>query len=137
MLFNSTIFLQFFAAFSLLYFLCRKSLVARNLLIVAASWLFYGWWDYRFLALLIFSGCFDFVAGLLIAGEVDGRKRKVFLSLSVGANLLLLGFFKYFDFFIESLSSLLTSLHRPVHVQALRFVLPVGISFYTFQSLGY
>jgi hypothetical protein len=54
MLFNSSVFLQFFAAFQLLYFLCRRSLTARNVLIVAASWLFYGWWDYRFLFLLIF-----------------------------------------------------------------------------------
>jgi alginate O-acetyltransferase complex protein AlgI len=135
MLFNSSVFLQFFASFLLFYFLCRNSLVARNLLIVAGSWLFYGWWDYRFLGLLVFSGCFDFVAGLLIAGAADSRKRKLFLGLSLFINLSLLGFFKYFNFFVESMAALLGSFH--LGVQTLRIILPVGISFYTFQSLGY
>jgi D-alanyl-lipoteichoic acid acyltransferase DltB (MBOAT superfamily) len=137
MLFNSTVFLQFFAAFLLLYFLCRNSLLTRNLLIVAASWLFYGWWDYRFLALLIFSGCFDFAAGLLIARAGDSRRRKAFLAASVAVNLSLLDFFKYFDFFLGSLATLLTALHLPVHFRTLGIILPVGISFYTFQSLSY
>src|SRR5215831_921058 len=137
MLFNSTVFLQFFAAFLLLYFLCRNSLLARNLLIVAASWLFYGWWDYRFLALIIFSGCFDFLAGLLIARATDPQGRRVFLAASVAVNLLLLGFFKYFDFFLGSMSAMLTALHLPVHFRTLGIILPVGISFYTFQSLSY
>lgn len=135
MLFNSSVFLQFFGAFLLLYFLCRNSLFARNLLIVAGSWLFYGWWDYRFLGLLIFSGCFDFVAGLLIAGATTSRKRKLFLSLSVLINLSLLGFFKYFNFFTESIAPLLNGLH--LGSPNLGIILPVGISFYTFQSLSY
>src|SRR5688572_4850758 len=102
MLFNSTVFLQFFAAFLLLYFLCRNSLTARNLLILAASWLFYGWWDYRFLGLLIFSGCFDYAAGLLVARARTLWRRKWVLAASVAINLALLGFFKYYDFFVES-----------------------------------
>ena len=83
MLFNSSDFLQFFAAFVLLYFLCRNSLRARNLLIVAGSWLFYGWWDYRFLGLLIFSGCFDFGIGRWLAGTAGSRQRKAILGLSL------------------------------------------------------
>jgi len=137
MLFNSTVFLQFFAAFLLLYFLCRNSLVARNVLIVAGSWLFYGWWDYRFLGLLIFSGCFDFVAGLLVVRAGEGRARKAMLGLSVAINLTLLGFFKYYDFFAGSLAALLARLHMEIDVHTLGIVLPVGISFYTFQSLSY
>src|SRR6266480_1483894 len=103
MLFSSTIFLQFFAAFLLLYFLCRNSLRWRNLLIVAGSWLFYGWWDYRFLGLLIFSGCFDYFVGLWLQ---SARKRKLILSSSIAVNLCLLGFFKYYDFFAGSLAAL-------------------------------
>jgi alginate O-acetyltransferase complex protein AlgI len=137
MLFNSTVFLQFFAAFLLVYFLCRNSLRARNLLIVGGSWLFYGWWDWRFLGLLIFSGCFDFTVGLLLGGTHDARRRKVVLQLSVATNLCLLGFFKYYDFFIGSMESLLTKLGIAFHPSTLGIILPVGISFYTFQSLGY
>lgn len=137
MLFNSTVFLQFFAAFLLLYFLCRNSLTGRNLLIVGASWLFYGWWDYRFLALLIFSGCFDFLSGRWLNSAATDRRRKTILGLSVAVNLTLLGFFKYYDFFASSLATALTSLGFSVSVRTLGIILPVGISFYTFQSLSY
>lgn len=137
MLFNSTVFLQFFAAFLLLYFLCRKSLAGRNLLIVGGSWLFYGWWDYRFLGLLIFSGCFDFLAGRWLDGAAGERKRKTILGLSVAVNLSLLGFFKYYDFFAGSMAALFARLHLAVPLRTLGFILPVGISFYTFQSLSY
>ncbi|HKQ36590.1 MAG TPA: MBOAT family protein, partial [Verrucomicrobiae bacterium] len=92
MLFNSGIFLQFFAAFLLLYWLLRNNLRARNVLIVLASYLFYGWWDYRFLALLIFSSILDFLVGLGIARHGDPRRRKLWLTCSVVANLTILGF---------------------------------------------
>jgi alginate O-acetyltransferase complex protein AlgI len=137
MLFNSTVFLQFLSAFLLLYYLCRRSLFQRNLLIVGGSWLFYGWWDWRFLGLLIFSGCFDFVVGLLLGMTTATRKRKLVLRLSVATNLCLLGFFKYYDFFVGSMADLLTRLNVPFHASTLGIILPVGISFYTFQSLGY
>jgi len=137
MLFNSTVFLQFFAAFLLLYFLCRNSLVQRNVLIVAASWLFYGWWDVRFLGLLIFSGCFDFLVGLFLDKVEAPRRRRLILAASIVVNLSLLGFFKYFNFFVDSMAVLLDALHLPFHRSTLAIVLPAGISFYTFQSLGY
>jgi alginate O-acetyltransferase complex protein AlgI len=137
MLFNSTVFLQFLSAFLLLYFLCRRSLFQRNLLIVGGSWLFYGWWDWRFLGLLIFSGCFDFVVGLLLGMKTTARKRKLVLRLSLATNLCLLGFFKYYDFFVGSMADLLTRLNVPFQASTLGIILPVGISFYTFQSLGY
>lgn len=137
MLFSSTVFLQFLAAFLLLYFVCRNSLLARNLLIIAGSWLFYGWWDYRFLGLLIFSGCFDFFVGLWLAKAHDRSRKKLILGSSVAVNLFLLGFFKYYDFFAGSLAALLTRLNVDVHPRTLGIILPVGISFYTFQSLSY
>jgi len=135
MLFNSTVFLEFFAAFLLLYCLCRKSLVARNGLILAGSCLFYGWWDWRFLGLLLFSGCFDFASGLLIGGSSNPRWRKLLLCLSLAVNLSILGVFKYFDFFVGSLAALLSPLH--LNLRTLGLILPIGISFYTFQSLSY
>jgi alginate O-acetyltransferase complex protein AlgI len=137
MLFNSGIFLQFFAAFLLLYWLARNNLRARNLLIVLASYLFYGWWDYRFLALLIFSSVLDYAVGLGIARQSDPRRRKLWLACSVVANLTILGFFKYFDFFILSFAAAMKELNVSVSPHTLGIILPVGISFYTFQAMSY
>ncbi len=137
MLFNSSVFLQFFAAFLLLYWLVRRSLAARNLLIVAASYLFYGWWDWRFLGLLAFSSAFDYVVGLGLDRSQVPARRKALLAASVACNLTLLGFFKYYDFFVESLAGLLAELRVPFHPRTLGIILPVGISFYTFQSMSY
>ena len=137
MLFNSGIFLQFFAAFLLLYWLVRNNLRARNILIIAASYLFYGWWDYRFLGLLIFTSVLDYFVGLGIARQTDPRRRKLWLACSVVANLAILGFFKYFDFFILSFAAVMKQLGIHVSPHTLRIILPVGISFYTFQEMTY
>jgi len=137
MLFNSGIFLQFFAAFLLLYWLLRDNLRARNILIVIASYLFYGWWDYRFLALLAFSSVLDYFVGLGIARQTDPRRRKVWLACSVVANLTILGFFKYFDFFILSFAAVMKELNIHLSPHTLGIILPVGISFYTFQAMSY
>src|SRR5687768_10113113 len=102
MLFNSGVFLKFFAGFLLLYWLARNHLRARNILIVVASYLFYGWWDYRFLGLILFSSLLDYFVGLGIARQNDARRRKLWLTASIAANLVILGFFKYFDFFVTS-----------------------------------
>src|SRR5437867_12826528 len=111
MLFNSGTFLEFFAAFLLLYYLVRHHLSARNALIVAASYLFYGWWDYRFLSLLVITSLVDFLVGLGLERAVSQRRRKLLLWVSLGANLSLLGFFKYYDFFVESFAALMRRLH--------------------------
>jgi len=137
MLFNSGIFLQFFAAFLLLYWLVRNNLTARNLLIVAASYLFYGWWNWKFLGLLFFSSAFDWAVGCGIARLQTSRGRKALLTGSVLVNLGILGFFKYYNFFVESLTVLLEKLGVPFHTGTLNVILPVGISFYTFQSMSY
>src|SRR3989442_3249737 len=137
MLFNSGVFLQFFAAFLLLFWLVRNHLPARNLLIVAASYLFYGWWDWRFLFLLLFSSAFDFGVGIGLDRVRHPRDRLRLLVASVTVNLGILGFFKYYDFFAESLTGLLARLEIPFHASTLGIVLPVGISFYTFQSMSY
>src|SRR2546428_425163 len=129
MLFNSGTFLKFFAAFLLLYYLARHHLSARNVLIVAASYLFYGWWDYRFLTLLIISSLLDYSVGLGLDRIHDMGRRKLLLGLSIVANLTILGFFKYYDFFIESLATVLKDLSIPFQVRTLGVILPVGISF--------
>ncbi|MFO1501247.1 MAG: MBOAT family O-acyltransferase [Verrucomicrobiota bacterium] len=137
MLFNSGTFLQFFAAFLLLYYCVRNHLRARNVLILAASYLFYGWWDYRFLVLLLFSSLLDYAVGLGLGLSREDRARKSLLIASIAVNLTILGFFKYYDFFLESAVAVLARLDIPAHLPTLRIVLPVGISFYTFQSMSY
>ena len=137
MLFNSGIFLQFFAAFLLLYWLARNSLKARNLLIVASSYLFYGWWNWKFLGLLFFSSAFDWAVGYGISRLQTPRHRKALLAGSIVVNLGILGFFKYCNFFVKSLTVLLEKLGVPFHTGTLNVILPVGISFYTFQSMSY
>ena len=136
MLFNSGTFALFFAAFCGLYGLVRNSLRARNLLIVAASWTFYGWWDWRFLGLLVGSSLLDHHLGIAVE-EATGPRRRWWVRLSVAVNLGLLGFFKYAGFFADSLAALFQRLGLHLDRPTLDIVLPVGISFYTFQSLGY
>ena len=136
MYFNSAVFFWFLGAFLLLHFLLRGSLAGRNWLIVGASYFFYGWWDWRFLSLLLLSSLVDFFVGqALAAGKPENRRR--WLGLSLGVNLGVLGFFKYFDFFSESVAGGLEALGFEASLPLLGVVLPVGISFYTFQSLGY
>jgi len=137
MLFNSGIFLQFFAAFLLFYWLVRDSLKARNLLIVASSYLFYGWWNWKFLGLLFFSSAFDWSVGHALARLQAPRDRKALLAGSILVNLGILGFFKYYNFFATSLAELFGRLGVPFHTGTLNVILPVGISFYTFQSMSY
>lgn len=137
MLFNSVVFLQFFGIFLFLYFLVRNNLQQRNLLILLASYVFYGWWDYRFLSLLLLSSFVDFIAGRKIEESSTHRRRKMFITLSVVTNLMILGFFKYFNFFAESFQSLAAQLGFTLTPWTLNIVLPVGISFYTFQSMSY
>jgi len=137
MLFNSVVFLKFFAAFLLLYLLARQSLRARNCLIIAAGYLFYGWWDYRFLCLLFASSVLDYSVGLGIERSQTQRRRRLWLCLSLAGNLGMLGFFKYYGFFVDSMVALLAQFDIPAQPRTLRLVLPVGISFYTFQTMSY
>ncbi len=137
MQFNSGVFLQFFAAFVLLYWLVRHHLRWRNVLIVAASYLFYGWWDYRFLSLLLVSTVLDYVVALALGPDRPTSTRKAILAASMAGNLAMLGFFKYYDFFVSSFARLLNEAGLPFRTATLGIVLPVGISFYTFQTMSY
>ncbi len=138
MLFNSVDFALFLPIVFILYWvLLKKSVYGQNLLILTASYFFYGVWDWRFLILIAFSSLVDFFAGLLIASSENKGKKKVFLALSLTVNLGLLFTFKYFNFFIDSFSKAISFLGREVEIDRLDLILPVGISFYTFQTLSY
>lgn len=135
MLFNSEIFIFFFIVFFTFYWWLKNKLFWQNILILIASYIFYGWWDYRFLALIFISSVADFSFGLMI--EQYQQKKKWFLGGSILINLGVLGFFKYYNFFADSFSDVLAIMGMQANVVTLSIVLPVGISFYTFQTLGY
>ena len=138
MLFNSLAFALFLpVVFVLYWFVMARSLRAQNLLIIAASFVFYGWWDWRFLFLLVGTSLVDYFAALTIDRTGDKRRRKILLGLSLTANLGVLGTFKYFDFFAHSFHDAFASVGIQLDIATLGFILPVGISFYTFQALSY
>jgi D-alanyl-lipoteichoic acid acyltransferase DltB (MBOAT superfamily) len=136
-LFNSLSFLIFLPVVYVLYwFVCRKTLRSQNLLMLAASYFFYGWWSWKFLALLALSTLLDYVYGFSVASS-NRRKAKIFLWLSVANNLGILGVFKYYNFFATQLDSGLQHLGLHVNLTLLNVALPIGISFYTFHGMSY
>ncbi len=112
-------------------------LKGQHLISLVGSYVFYGWWDWKFLFLVGFSTLLDFTLGLIVDRESDDKKRRRLMVLSIVMNLGFLGFFKYFNFFINSAADLLTSVGFQPHLTTLRIILPIGISFYTFQSMSY
>ncbi len=138
MLFNSLEFMLFLPIVFVTYWYgAHRSLRLQNGLIVAASYVFYGWWDWRFLSLIIISSVIDFGVGLGLAATDEPARRKALLGTSVMVNLGFLGFFKYYNFFVDSLVRAGENLGLNLHPSTLQIVLPVGISFYTFQTLSY
>ncbi len=135
MLFNSSEFVFFFLIVLFLY--ARLSWNGQNWLLLIASCVFYGWWDWRFLGLVAYSGLVDYFVALRLGQEADDLKRRRLLWISLVSNLGLLGFFKYFNFFAASAVEVLASLGFKPDPVTLEVLLPVGISFYTFQSLSY
>jgi D-alanyl-lipoteichoic acid acyltransferase DltB (MBOAT superfamily) len=138
MLFNSIDFAIFLPiVFFLYWFAAGKHIRLQNIIIVAASFVFYGWWDWRFLSLLVISAVVDYCVALKLENTEGPLKRKLLLSVSLIANLGMLGFFKYFNFFVANFVSAFTFLGQPIQANMLNIILPVGISFYTFQTLSY
>ena len=137
MLFNSIEFAVFLPIVFLLYwFVFNKNLKLQNIFIVAASYVFYGWWDWRFLFLIAFTSACTYISGLLIDKYRDTpRKAKTVHVLNIVVNLLILGVFKYYDFFVTSFADAL--LGGKTDGLLLKVILPVGISFYTFKALSY
>ena len=149
MLFNSIEFLLFLPIVFLLYwFVFNRNLRLQNLFVVFASYVFYGWWDWRFLLLIAFTSLCSWGSGILIGKYRDdgaiqsphnggNRWAKLYLTLNIVLNLLILGFFKYYNFFVESFVEAFALCGITLHASTLRVILPVGISFYTFQALSY
>ncbi|RQV95578.1 MAG: MBOAT family protein [Calditrichaeota bacterium] len=138
MLFNSIDFAIFLPIVFILYwFVTSKYLKMQNFLIVAASYLFYGWWDWRFLSLILFSTIVDYSVSLKMKTENNHTRRKILLWTSIFVNLGFLGFFKYYNFFLDNFITVFSFFGTQIKTNSLSIILPVGISFYTFQTLSY
>jgi len=138
MLFNTIDFAIFLPiVFVLYWFVTNKHLYVQNALIVVASYVFYGWWDWRFLTLIFFSTLVDYTVGRGLNRFNKITIRRALLWISIGVNIGLLGVFKYFNFFIDNFSSVFSFFGTSINIGSLNIVLPVGISFYTFQTLSY
>lgn len=138
MIFNSIDFSIFLPIVFLLYwFVTNKNLKLQNFLIVIASYVFYCWWDWRFLSLIIFSTLVDYAIGRSLKNEDKNIKRKILLWISILVNLGFLGFFKYYNFFLDNFKTAFSFFGNEITSSSLNIILPVGISFYTFQTLSY
>jgi len=138
MFFNS---ISFFVFLLITFFVFWKTTgfsfrLGKTVLLIS-SYIFYGWWDWRFLILIIISSATDFFIGQLIFKSADKNKRKMLLLISIFVNVGILFVFKYFNFFIDSFQSLIGVFTAENHWSSLQIILPVGISFYTFQTLSY
>jgi D-alanyl-lipoteichoic acid acyltransferase DltB (MBOAT superfamily) len=118
-------------------FVTNKNLKLQNLLIVISSYIFYGWWDWRFLSLILFSTILDYSIGISLSKQVNQNKRKMLLWISILMNLGFLGFFKYYNFFLANFMTAFSFFGTEINANSLNIILPVGISFYTFQTLSY
>ena len=137
MLFNSFTFAVFFAIVYILYLCFQRKFRWQNCMLLIASYVFYGFWDWRFLSLIAISTALDYMCGLKIFESDNERRRKIFLIISIVGNFSILGFFKYFNFFIDNLDLLFGSVGIHVSLPVLKILLPPGISFYTFQTICY
>ena len=138
MFFNSIDFAIFLPIVFLLYwFVTNKNLKLQNFLIVVASYFFYGWWDWRFLSLILFSTLVDYSVGRKLRTEENQTKRMILLWTSIFVNIGFLGFFKYYNFFLDNFITAFSFFGTEIKVNSLNIILPVGISFYTFQTLSY
>ena len=137
MLFNSAAFAVFLLITYAAYWGAQGRLRLQNAVLLVAAYVFYGWWDWRFVILLFLNCIVDWATGLWMANELRIGLRKLILAISLAANLGVLFYFKYFDFFAASASRFVTLLGMHPTWTLIHVILPVGISFYTFQSLSY
>lgn len=137
MFFNSIDFAVFFPIVFTIYWLLSKNLTLRNVFILIASYFFYGCWNWKFLMLIITSSIVDYIIGRYIMKSTSKSKKKVLLIVSLMVNLGILFYFKYFEFFVSSFADSFSLFGRAFDTDTLNIILPVGISFYTFQTLSY
>ncbi|OEK08548.1 acyltransferase [Flavivirga aquatica] len=139
MVFNSLEFFIFLITIFIFYwFFFKKYVKSQNILLLISSYVFYGWWDWRFLSLIMLSTIVDYFVGIMIDSNETTFKRKQWLWVSVLFNVGLLGFFKYYNFFVDSWVDMFSAIGYNMNsVWTLKIILPVGISFYTFQTMSY
>lgn len=137
MIFNSLEFAFFLPIVFILYWCLKNNLKAQNIFLLFSSYFFYGWWDWRFLLLIVFSSFTDYIIGISISKANYAHHKKILLAISLIVNLGILGFFKYFNFFLESFVDAFSLFGQNLNPTTLQIILPVGISFYTFQTLSY
>lgn len=138
MLFNSIDFALFLPiVFFLYWYVTNRNLKLQNILIVAASYVFYGWWNWKFLTLIFISTLADYLIGVGLLHLKNQGKRKLLICLSIVVNLGFLGFFKYYNFFVDNFVTAFSFFGTTIKPSTLNILLPVGISFYTFQSMSY
>lgn len=138
MLFNSFEFAVFLPlVFFVYWFVCNKNLRLQNLFIVSVSYLFYGWWDWRFLILIAFTSLCSYLSGILLSKTRSDKKRRIITASNIVLNISILCVFKYFNFFSENIVSLFKAFGLQLDWVTLDILLPIGISFYTFQALSY
>lgn len=134
MIFNSIEFAIFLPIVFGIYWMLQGHLKKQNFFLLVASYFFYGWWDWRFLILIAVSSIVDYTVGLKMA---ESKHKKALLWTSLLVNLGMLCYFKYFNFFIDNFAKAFTLLGNPIDTERIDIILPVGISFYTFQTLSY
>ena len=138
MLFNSFDFAVFLPiVFFCYWFVFNKTIKSQNLFVLFASYVFYGCWDWRFLILIAISTAVDYIVGRQLSSTKSNQKRKAWLWLSILVNLGFLGFFKYYNFFLEEFINVFSFFSYEISASSINIILPVGISFYTFQTLSY
>lgn len=138
MLFNSIDFAIFLPiVFTLYWIIPSKNIKLQNFVLVIASYIFYGWWDWRFLSLILFSTIVDYSVGIGLLNSEKNKTRKLLLWTSIIVNLGFLGFFKYYNFFLDNFITVFSFFGTKIQANTLNIILPVGISFYTFQTMSY
>ncbi len=137
MLFNSLDFALFLPIVFALYWLAKRSIKLQNTILLISSYYFYACWDWRFLSLILISSLVDFLVGIALSNQEHVVKRKVLLWTSISVNIGFLTFFKYYNFFVEEFVTVFSMFGREIQANSLNIILPIGISFYTFQTLSY
>ena len=137
MLFNSLDFAFFLPIVFALYWLAKRNIKLQNTILLISSYYFYACWDWRFLSLILISSLVDFLVGIALSNQEHVVKRKVLLWTSISVNIGFLAFFKYYNFFVEEFVTVFSMFGREIQANSLNIILPIGISFYTFQTLSY
>lgn len=137
MLFNSLDFAFFLPIVFALYWLAKRNIKLQNTILLISSYYFYACWDWRFLSLILISSLVDFLVGIALSNQEHVVKRKVLLWTSISVNIGFLAFFKYYNFFVEEFVAVFSIFGREIQANSLNIILPIGISFYTFQTLSY